>query len=221
MILEKERYQQTSRAYENRLSSMAAHVQELEDTTKKFGEHFSVLEKEKMTAEGRELELKMQKDDVTSRLQETRERIQILHDREQLLKDQNQKLRSWVTRSTNEPIDDNTVTTRFASLRDQIQRIVFRFYPLKDSFHMKPWNLTQPQRDLFVPLQHGLSTSEVKYRVRAIIFQLLNQKILSEPVFGLGAFDSGGELESQLAKFERALASTKEGNVIQAPFQCT
>jgi hypothetical protein len=221
LTVEKEKYQRKFRETQDKLASMGDHVEELEEITKTFGERNADLEKQKDTAEGREHELKVRNDNMAFQLQEMREHIQTVQDREQSLQDQNKKLRSWVTKSTNEPIDDNTVATRFASLRDQIQRIVFKFYPIGDGFQPNVWHLSQRQRGLFEPLQHGLKPAAVKYRIRAIIFCLLNEAILSKRLFGLCGFEPRGELDLQLARFEHALATTDKGKILQVVLECS
>jgi hypothetical protein len=131
-----------------------------------------------------------------------------------MLVEQNGKFRSIIlsrSSSSGEAIDDSKIVVPFISLRTQIQRIVFKFYKPNSAPRELQASATRRQQQFFDLWRDDFSDAQLLNRTRAMVFDLLNENILSSVCFGLDGFDSSENLESGLVNFEHALSSMWKG----------
>ena len=129
------------------------------------------------------------------------------------LQEQTTKLREIIIKAANndnEPLDTVIINT-FSGLRGLIQKIVHKYYP-KD-YLMDPMKIEKGGNKLFEKQKaffrgefFHMSEDIRRFRVRAKIFQLLQDRIFNEPCFGLSP-----EMEDSLAEFEDKLKSCNRG----------
>ncbi|RDL33957.1 uncharacterized protein BP5553_08325 [Venustampulla echinocandica] len=155
------------------------------------------------------------REQAIKRSKEAEARSAHLEQQNKKLAEQAAKFRSIIlnqTSSSGEAIDDSRITTPFIDIRGQIQRIVFKHYSPVQKPRPLSASATQKQREFFDFWEQGLSQAQLKNRTRAVIFELLNENLLSHPCFGLDDFEPAGQLESALAGFEVALGSVSQGH---------
>jgi len=106
------------------------------------------------------------------------------------LQEQNAKFREIILSNSSsdaQTVDEFTIIHKFTSLREQIQRLVLKFYRFdqrlkKPSPGYKPW--TTEQDRFFRFWRDGLSEDQLKRRMRANMFNMLATEILCRPLFG-------------------------------------
>ncbi|KAI9647688.1 hypothetical protein NHQ30_004073 [Ciborinia camelliae] len=112
-------------------------------------------------------------------------------------------------------VDDNTIIKDFVALREQIQRIVNRYYKCTED---RPRSLNEGRfskrlekrrRKFFSMWEGGYTSAQLRNRSRAIIFEILATEILQVPIFGLDGFEKGA-LEHGLVDFELELEHALE-----------
>jgi hypothetical protein len=99
-------------------------------------------------------------------------------------------------------IDDSAITSAFRGLREQIQRLVSKYYSMSQAPPKPPgsagyWDIT-----LYKLWELGLNEDELRCRVRSLVFQCISNCILSRPYFGLDGFDADQKMESGFQSFE-------------------
>jgi chromosome segregation ATPase len=105
--------------------------------------------------------------------------------------------------------DDAAITSKFRSLREQIQRLVSRYYtmskaPPKPHRTADVWSI-----ELYKLWELGLDEHELRCRVRSLVFRCMDGYILSRSYFGLDGLDPN-EIETGLESFENLLRQTAE-----------
>ncbi|MCJ1283394.1 hypothetical protein MMC26_002722 [Xylographa opegraphella] len=133
------------------------------------------------------------------------------------LQEQTTKLREIIIKggsNDNEPLDHVIINT-FSGLRGLIQKIVHKYYP--KAYLMEPTKLEKGGNKLFERQKAffrgdylHMSEDIRRFRVRAKIFQLLQERIFDEPCFGLSP-----EIEDGLAEFEARLKSSNKGSLAE------
>lgn len=181
---------------------MRRRIRELDDINNQ-------LEREKKVLVASEQELKQAKENMSIELGD-------LQDKNHSLRAQNQQLRELIVKPTSELINDNTVVTNFVDLREQIQRISFKFYSINPPLQadLRHLQLTKRQQAFFAAWKDELSVPVLQSRVRYMMFSILRQKILSQPIFGLEGL-AQGDLEHSLGQFEHALSKVPTGKGLQ------
>ncbi|MCJ1431996.1 hypothetical protein MMC27_001352 [Xylographa pallens] len=130
------------------------------------------------------------------------------------LQEQTTKLREIIIKggsNDNEPLDTVIINT-FFGMRGLIQKIVHKFYPR--AYLMDPMKIEKGGNKLFEKQKAffrgefcHMSEDIRRFRVRAKMFQLLQDEIFDEPCFGLSS-----EIEDGLAEFEAGLKSCNRGS---------
>lgn len=125
----------------------------------------------------------------------------------------NFELRSIILRNTGkQKVPDKDIIADFSSLRQQIQAISQN--PVFSVMISKPLNLADWKSDrkfdsmakFYGGLWEKLSPANRKTRMRAEIFEILNNYILSSTCFGLEGLEAeSNKVESGLAYFERMM----------------
>ena len=127
----------------------------------------------------------------------------------QKFQESSSKLRDIIVKNSSddsEPVD-SAVTRSFGELRDLIQRIVHKHYSTVPKVYKSGNPYYERQKKKFDRwYEKDVPDSMRKYRSRAIIFELLNEEILSRRWFG-----TDGTVEHNLAKFEEDIAESNDG----------
>ncbi|KAI4247951.1 MAG: hypothetical protein LQ352_006041 [Teloschistes flavicans] len=123
------------------------------------------------------------------------------------LSEQNSKYRSIILQGSidNTELPDDQIHNRFVELRGDVQRIVHKYYSAQGHVKLSKNNNRHFEeqkrfRDDLTGLQ---SESLQRYCLRAKLFDLLDEMLLSARSFGVG------EWEEALGKFEKALHKSK------------
>ncbi|KAL8671692.1 MAG: hypothetical protein Q9168_003814 [Polycauliona sp. 1 TL-2023] len=125
----------------------------------------------------------------------------------QRLSEQSSKYRNIILKGSKDDteVPDERIHRQFIELRELIQRIVHRYYSAqghrKLSMHNNPWFDTQKQ--LREAIKAHSTEPFQRICMRAKIFEMIDDSLLSARTFGVGEFEKG------LMKFERALYSSK------------
>lgn len=201
-------YQEECQEYEVVLASTADRLTHLEAIAQSLSDDAKRFERERNSAFAEEQETKNENERVSQQLEDLKKQQQALHI-------QNKQLRGLITKGVNEPIDDNTVKNNFGKLREQIQRIVFKFYPTGPGSKLETKYINDQSQRFFRAWQTSRSDTDLSYRVRSKMFQILHEKILCRLVFGLRDFGKS-ELECGLAQFEQLLTDSHKSK-----FKCT
>lgn len=106
------------------------------------------------------------------------------------LQEQNVKFREIIlskSSSDAQIVDESTIIQKFTGLRDQIQRLVLKFYrcdrrPRRPAVNGKSWS--KDQENFFQFWKDGLSENQLKRRTREKMFDLLASEILCRPLYG-------------------------------------
>lgn len=111
-------------------------------------------------------------------------------------------------------VDDNTIINDFVALREQIQRIVNRYYKCENRPRTLiegrlPKKLEKKRRKFFSMWDGDYTNAQLRNRCRATIFELLALEILQVPIFGLDDLEKG-VLENGLVDFEVELTHALE-----------
>ncbi|TGO63682.1 hypothetical protein BCON_0011g00220 [Botryotinia convoluta] len=160
--------------------------------------------------------------ELRSRLQKTEEDAKEYQDacvqldklkiKNRQLQEQMQMLRDMIVNkggSDVDDLDDNTIIKDFVALREQIQRIVNRYYKCEtEPGSPNDWSIPTyfelRRKKFFSMWKDNHSSARFRGRSRAMIFELLAAEILQLPIFGLEEFDRG-ILENGLRDFEMEL----------------
>lgn len=161
----------------------------------------------------RELHLKL-----STTEQETRAQLGSMELKNRQLQEQTQAFRDIIINkgsSDHDAVDDSTIINEFVSLREQIQRIVLKYYKRAEPHHLEPLSskiLEKKQKRFLSMWKKDYTGPQLRSRTRAMIFELLADEILQTPMFGLDDFgeDRKGVLEQELVDLEMALMSTLE-----------
>lgn len=141
--------------------------------------------------------------------------IEVLGQKNKEFHDQAAKYRAIIIQKNDEgsnQINDAVIISSFRSLREQIQRIIVKFYTMEKDMPSSFLNKLKPkQQELLKHWQRDLTTSELQNRVRASVFQCLSDILLFRPCFGLKGGDVAKGVESGLVKFEGMLGHFAQG----------
>lgn len=106
---------------------------------------------------------------------------------------------------------DAVINKSFCELRDLIQRLVHKHYVMRPRRldHKDPHFKEQKGFFKGVCFQPHVPEPIRRYRVRAMMFEILRCNILTKPCFGLN-----DEIENELGEFETALYASHQGKYI-------
>ena len=125
------------------------------------------------------------------------------------LKEQNAKLRSIVLKNNRDASDvpDNVIQDRFVAIRNAIQRIVHRYYDANPGSTTRLRDEHFQEQEEFYEQLSGTSCESIRmFMMRAKIFNIVGEKLLSGPAFGAEC-----DFENGLGQFEDALRLSDNG----------
>jgi hypothetical protein len=180
------------------------------------------LEKERDHLKQSQLQHSKQIRELQSKLntteQETRAQLGSMELKNRQLQEQTQTFRDIIINkgsSDHDAVDDSTLINEFVSLREQIQRIVLKYYKRAEPTQPEPWGskiLEKKQKRFLSMWKKDYTVPQLRSRTRMMVFELLADEILLRQNFGLDDFGAGrkGVLEQELVDLEMALESTLE-----------
>ncbi|KAM3086121.1 hypothetical protein ACMFMG_000260 [Clarireedia jacksonii] len=113
------------------------------------------------------------------------------------------------TDASSNQTDDAAIASKFRSLREQIQRLVQRYYTMSNVPPKVNPPASRRAMSLYELWGMGLDDHELQSRVRGFIFKRLSVNILERPCFGLDGHDVA-EMEAGFESFETLLRKTTE-----------
>ncbi|KAL8946547.1 MAG: hypothetical protein Q9222_007074 [Ikaeria aurantiellina] len=122
------------------------------------------------------------------------------------LTDNNTKYREIILKgsSDNKEIPDAEIHSRFVGLRDIVQRIIHKHYSAQGQIKLSKTNNPYfEDQKLFREELASLSEPLQRFAMRAKVFDILDDRLISARTFGIGDY------EKSLMRFERALNSSK------------
>jgi hypothetical protein len=143
-------------------------------------------------------------------------RVQKLENALEEAQKHSQKLTGIILKESNEKgraVPDGTVTGKFVTLNQQIQRIVKRYFELDPEIlpQALPSGNSSPLQGYFYDLWDADYTDDdLQNRAREVIFRIVWQQLLHTPCFG---FTSPGDedMESTSAQFEKTAYNNAHG----------
>ena len=114
-------------------------------------------------------------------------------------------------------VSDQEVVIAFSTLRQQVQALVKNTNFNLDKKPLLPVNASEKMKRFYAFWRSHLPQKDLSLRTRSEVFSLLDQFILSRPLYGLKRADKTKEtencyhIEQSFGKFERLLQSQKGG----------
>jgi hypothetical protein len=102
---------------------------------------------------------------------------------------------------------DSTITGKFTNLRDDVQRLVARYFELDPEYLPKALsfgNASTLQQYLHRLWELEYTDYQMQDRARVMIFRILLDHLLNTPCFGFTSTEDQ-DMETALARFEEAL----------------
>lgn len=162
------------------------------------------LQKEKQAVKSREREFQIRLQEMTLREEELQKTITKLQADGEHMRNLFQK----EVRGTGQ-IDDISLIRKFVRLRAQIQRIANKYYPSNVPAEFLSSDISQKQSNFFKAWRIGVDGTQFSSQIRGMLFTLIDEKILSTKLFGLGETSDSWAMERRLAEFEEAIERGK------------
>jgi hypothetical protein len=185
------------------------------------------IERSNLTKEIEELQTQLEEAGVRYAKERSQLELQLTQEQQEnrRLKDQVSKFRDIIVNkgsNADDVVSDAVIIQRFCELRQNIQKIVLKWYDVD----MKPVvsykiekDYRRRQQQFFELWNKRLSSANLQNRSRGMIFELLNEEILGRPCFGLDRVKNEGagtegDYEQWLAGFEDLMTKALRGMYI-------
>ncbi|KAH6669962.1 hypothetical protein B0J14DRAFT_671693 [Halenospora varia] len=182
------------------MATMAENYHDLGLCARHLRDQVEELQKEKQAVKSREREFQIRLQEMTLREEELQKTITKLRADGEHMRNLFQK----EVRGTGQ-IDDISLIRKFVRLRAQIQRIVNKYYPPNVPAEFLSSDISQKQSSFFKAWRIGVDGTQFSSQIRGMLFTLIDEKILSTKLFGLGETSDSWAMERRLAEFEEAI----------------